>query len=40
LSNVVERGMDLSVMITGDSLFVDCSQGSFEIQLESLYSNE
>jgi len=40
LSEVVERGMDLSVMITGDSLFVDCSQGSFEIQLESLYSNE
>lgn len=39
-SQVVERGMDLSVMITGESLFIDCSQGSFEIHLETLYSNE
>lgn len=40
LSEVVERGMDISVMITGDSLFVDVPQGSFEVQLETLYSNE
>ena len=40
LSQVVERGMDLSVMITGESLYVDSSKGSFEIQIETLYSNE
>ena len=40
LSQVVERGMDLSVMITGESLYVDSSKGSFEVQIETLYSNE
>lgn len=40
LSNAVQRTMDLSVMISGESLFVDCSEGSFEITLETLYSNE
>lgn len=40
LSNVVQRTMDLSVMIAGESLFVDCDQGSFEVALETLYRNE
>ncbi|WP_425666874.1 YaeQ family protein [Vibrio tubiashii] len=40
LSEVVERSMDLSVMITGDSLFVDSDKGSFEISLKSLQSND
>lgn len=40
LSEIVERSMVLSVMITGNSLFVDCDKGSFEISLESLQSND
>lgn len=40
LSQAVERTMDLSVMITGESLFIDCAQGSFEVQLETLHSHE
>lgn len=40
LAQVVARTMDLSVMITGDSLFVDCEQGSFEVQLTTLQSHD
>lgn len=40
LSEVVERGMDLSVMITGSSLFIDCDKGSFEVHIETLQSND
>lgn len=40
LSETIERSMDLSVMITGDSLFVDSDKGSVEISLESLQSND
>ncbi|MBU2897419.1 YaeQ family protein [Vibrio hepatarius] len=40
LSEVIERGMDLSIMISGTSVFVDCDKGSFEIQIETLQSNE
>ncbi|NVD08904.1 YaeQ family protein [Vibrio sp. JPW-9-11-11] len=40
LAGVVTRTMDLSVMITGDSLFVDCDQGSFEILLTTLQSHD
>ena len=36
LANVVARTMDLSVMITGDSLFIDCEQGSFEVAVTTL----
>jgi uncharacterized protein YaeQ len=32
--------MDLSVMITGESLFVDSDKGSFEITLEQLQAND
>ncbi|MEL7290409.1 MAG: YaeQ family protein [Pseudomonadota bacterium] len=40
LAQVVARTMDLSVIITGDSLFVDCEQGSFEVQLTTLQSHD
>ncbi|MFY2507277.1 YaeQ family protein [Vibrio pectenicida] len=40
LSEVIQRGMDLSIMISGTSVFVDCDKGSFEIQIETLQSNE
>ena len=40
LSEVIQRGMDLSIMISGTSVFVDCDNGSFEIQIETLQSNE
>ncbi|MDN3612419.1 YaeQ family protein [Vibrio ostreicida] len=40
LSDIVERGMELSVMITGTSLFIDCDKGSFEVHLDTLQSND
>ncbi|WP_194436438.1 YaeQ family protein [Vibrio fluminensis] len=36
----VQRGMDLSVMITGNSLFVDSSDGSAEVVWETLQSHD
>lgn len=40
LSSVIERGMDLSVMISGTSIFIDCDKGSFEVQIETLQSSD
>ncbi len=40
LSNIVERGMDLSVMITGDSIFIDGNKGSYEVTWKTLQSHE
>ena len=40
LSSVIERGMDISVMISGTSIFIDCVSGSFEVQIETLQSND
>ncbi|MFM2587996.1 YaeQ family protein [Vibrio sp. TBV020] len=39
-AETIERSMDLSVMITGESLFVDSDKGSFEITLEQLQTND
>ncbi|WP_162048325.1 YaeQ family protein [Vibrio taketomensis] len=36
----VQRGMDLSVMIAGNTLFVDSSEGSHEIHWETLQSHD
>ncbi|MCK6263984.1 YaeQ family protein [Vibrio sp. ZSDE26] len=38
LTKLIERGMELSVMITGNSIFVDSSKGSQEIKFEELQS--
>ena len=39
LSQVVERSMNLSVMISDESVYVDSEKGSFEVSLESLHSH-
>ncbi|MCW8334120.1 YaeQ family protein [Vibrio sp. SCSIO 43135] len=38
LGDMVERSMELSVMVTGTSLFVDAAQGSVEVVWEELQS--
>lgn len=38
LTQLIERGMELSVMITGTSIFVDSSKGSHEIEFQELQS--
>ncbi|WP_047047296.1 YaeQ family protein [Vibrio mexicanus] len=40
LASMVERGMELSVMITGNSLFVDGANGSCEVTWEELQTND
>ena len=40
LAATVTRTMDLSVMISGNSLFIDTDQGSFEITLDTLQGHE
>ncbi|MGC9401156.1 YaeQ family protein [Vibrio genomosp. F10] len=40
LTKLIERGMDLSVMITGNSIFIDSDKGSCEVEWEELQSNE
>lgn len=40
LANSAQRTMDLSVMITGNSLYVDSSEGSFVINWNVLQNNE
>lgn len=40
LAATVTRTMDLSVMIAGNSLFIDTDQGSFEITLDTLQGHE
>ncbi|GAB2643538.1 YaeQ family protein [Vibrio panuliri] len=40
LATQVQRGMDLSVLITGNSLFVDGSEGSHEIVWETLQAHD
>lgn len=40
LAQSVQRGMELSVMITGNSLFVDSSDSSHEITWETLQSHD
>lgn len=40
LAQTVQRGMDLSVMITGNSLFVDSSEGSHEVTWETLQRHD
>lgn len=40
LASSVQRGMELSVMITGNSLFVDSNEGSYEVTWETLQSHD
>lgn len=40
LAENIDRGMELSVMITGNSLFVDGNNGSYEITWQTLQSND